>query len=115
MDVRARRSPLALLVGADSALRRETARRLTEQGIGVVLCSGPPGCMLERDDRCVLLSAADIAVVLPGRSTVREQLAACARAARRVIVAGDLPGLGSVDDEPAEVASQVLGALRTRA
>lgn len=115
MDVRAHRSPLALLVGADSALRRETARRLTEQGIGVVLCSGPPGCMLEREDRCVLLSATDIAVLLPGRSAAREQLAACAKAARRVIVAGDLPGLGAVDDEAAEVAAHVVRALRVSA
>ncbi|MEX2556139.1 MAG: hypothetical protein WEB06_10950 [Actinomycetota bacterium] len=85
----ARKRRLVLLVGPDSEGRRDLARALIEGGHSTVICSGPPGCVLLREDRCVLVDAADVTVIMPSHSSRREvtsALALCAREARNAVI-----------------------------
>lgn len=83
------RSPLVLLVGKESGTGRRLARGLIARDYAVVSCAGPPGCALVRDDACVLLRTADVAVVLPTWSADKETavgLSLCVGQARRAVV-----------------------------
>lgn len=84
-------SALVVVVGSNTALRSQAAQELIADGYAVVLCAGPSGCPLLREDRCVLVDVADVVVVLPTTShdrKVTSGLAMCAQAARRAVVVG---------------------------
>lgn len=112
---------LVLLVGHDNAERRSIASRLVDRGRAVVICSGPPGCSLVRDDHCALLDSADLVVLLPSLPMAREVvvgLALCARLAHKTVVAGRawaeaLPPGSVVTDEvaPDALVDVIDGAL----
>ena len=87
---------LVLVVGSPSPLRDETSQLLIEQGMSVVVCSGPSlGCMLDREDRCILRDAVQATVVFGGRTP--ERFAACRATGSDVIVeAGTHPDARSI-------------------
>lgn len=96
------RRPLVVLVGPECKRRADLARELLDRDTAVVLCSGPPGCALVRDDSCPLNEAADMIVVLPTESADRETLTSlslCAERARNALVV-----------EPSTVRSDVSSA-----
>jgi hypothetical protein len=95
--------PLVLVVGSDSPRRQELARTLIDRGRSVVICNGPPGCPLIRGERCVIVGAADVAVVLESHANLRESaigLGLCSDAARRCV-----PG------DPRTIASDLADAV----
>lgn len=94
---------LALVVGRESPRRNELARALIERGRAVVLCPGPPGCVLLREDRCVLVDHADVVIQLVPRAGTEARIAElrlCASQARRCLVANSTgaPGPAAVAD-----------------
>ena len=79
---------LVLVVGSGSKNRTEVARRLISDDHAVVLCPGPPGCPLLRDELCVLTDSADLTVIMPGTSHSPEVVAGlrmCAQASDHVV------------------------------
>lgn len=84
---------LVLVVGNESRNRTEVAGRLISEGCAVVLCAGPPGCPLLREETCVLTETADVTVIMPGTSRAPEVVAGlrlCEKASRRVVRPSDV-------------------------
>lgn len=112
-----------LVVGHDSPLRRGVGHELIERGYPVVVCSGPPGCALSHDDRCVLLDEVDCAVILPSHAdrAIDMYLQQCARRARTAVFAlqpdFELPPGSVVVGSPsaARIARVVEGLVRAGA
>lgn len=90
---------LVLIVGPESAARDELASSLIEMGEAAIVCSGPPGCVLLREERCVLVDKADATVIMPTHTASREvraMLTLCAGGARSpIIVEPSVIDLGS--------------------
>lgn len=67
-----------LVVGDDSAERSHLTFALTARGHPVFVCPGPPGCALDREDRCVLIDLVRATVFLPTAQGTTAELRACA-------------------------------------
>ena len=66
-----------LVVGQDGDERRKVMRALIDRGHPVFVCPGPPGCALDREDRCVVIDAVELAVFLPYAAGDEETIRAC--------------------------------------
>ena len=74
-----KRRTLTLVVGRRSRRRDELVSELIQDGDAVIVCTGPPHCILEREDRCPMVVVAD-RTAFSGTP-----VPACARASRAVL------------------------------
>jgi hypothetical protein len=85
----AEKRAIVVVVGTQSNARAQTVRTFMDGGHSVVMCAGPPGCALLREDRCALVDSADAVVLMPRASGDRladAALSMCAKAARCAVV-----------------------------
>src|SRR6266498_5837783 len=80
---------IVVVVGAESSARATAARTFISDGHSVLLCAGPPGCPLLRNEPCAIVDVADAVVLMPrsgGRRDVEAGLSLCAKEARCAVV-----------------------------
>lgn len=80
---------IVVVVGPQSKARTDATARFIDEGNSVVICAGPPGCALLREEPCVLVDVADAVVLMPraaGNRQVEAGLSMCAKAARCAVV-----------------------------
>lgn len=78
---------LVLVVGRETQERREVANELMRRGHAAVICSGPPACVLRREEGCVLLNMADLVLMVAAPHHRDSDLERCAMSAKRALFA----------------------------
>ena len=114
---RPRPGRLLALVGSDTADRSRLARHLLDRGNAVVICPGPPGCPLLREEPCGMVDTADAVILLPEAERDREivrALSMCAQRACHSLViepSAVLPDTGSVRVRSVDAAAIAVSAF----